>query len=285
MNIREKLNRHDITHRRQFAEYATEHSASDWHQEHLARLYAFWDAANRDYFEGACVRPHILLAEPKTPSRLGDHAHVSGWGSRNQIRIRPSLIRGTHKLLKEGDEYAEGRMRYVEDVLLHESVHQYADEVLHTPEASYKGHGPVFAGECNRISERLGLGPVRPAKARGPLKDRPSCAQWPHNVRPTSYYLGALADPQPVSDNSDEADRPLLTFPCPLDPLAAIPVIAAHFEEMGLAVVLVGLILWRFGKEPTGKEWRTYALPTVERFQSGELSLPAPEPATLGNPF
>jgi hypothetical protein len=82
-------------------------------------------------------------------------------------------------------------------VLSHEAVHQYCDEVLHTPEKSYKGHGPVFAGECTRIGATLGLPPVRPAKARGPNKDMPSCAEWPRNVRPADYYKGALAEPEP----------------------------------------------------------------------------------------
>jgi hypothetical protein len=174
MTIREKLNAADKKHRKDFAEYATHDSASDWHREHLERLYAFGISVNRDRFKGACIQPHIVLAEPKMPRALADHAPVSGWGSRNQIRLRPSVITGQHKLLKDGDEYAEGRMRFVEDVLLHESVHQYADEVLHNPENSYKGNGPVFAGECIRIGAALGLPPVRPAKARGKLKDLPS---------------------------------------------------------------------------------------------------------------
>jgi hypothetical protein len=38
---------------------------------------------------------------------------------------------------------------------------------------------------------------VRSAKRRGPDKDRPSCAQWPHNVRPLDYYLGAVVEPTP----------------------------------------------------------------------------------------
>jgi hypothetical protein len=238
MSIREKLNAADKKHRKDFAEYATQDSASDWHREVLEPLYAFWDSANRDYFEGACVKPHILLNEPKVPQALGDHANVSGWGSRNQIRVRPSLITGKHKLLREGDEFAEGRMRFVEDVLLHESVHQYCDEMLHTPENSYKGHGPTFAGECNRIGATLGLPPVRPAKARGKLKELPSCAQWPHNVRDPAYYLGALADPEPKAGDEDDAgEEDLLTFPCPLDPEEAIPVLLAHFDMIGVEII------------------------------------------------
>jgi hypothetical protein len=36
---------------------------------------------------------------------------------------------------------------------------------------------------------------VRPAKARGKDKDLPTCAEWPHNVRPPGFYLGAFMPP------------------------------------------------------------------------------------------
>src|SRR5262249_54286367 len=74
--------------------------------------------------------------------------------------------------------------------------------------SGYKGHGPVFAGECNRIGAALGLPRVRPAKARGKDGHLPSCAQWPHNVRPEGYYLGAYQPPVPKAKA-----RP----PCELD--------------------------------------------------------------------
>ena len=234
--IRETLNERDVQHRIEFARYATEDAASDWHRTLLDRLYGLWDSINGDHFRGVCIKPHILLAEPKTPRALGDHAPVSGWGSKNQIRLRPSLLDGTHKLLRPGDVFAEGRMRYVEDVLLHESVHQYCDEALHADEKSYKGHGPVFAGECNRIGEALGLAPVRPAKARGKLKDRPSCAQWPHNVRPADYYLGALADPARDQEDDDGDDEEARTFPCPYDPERAAAVFAAHMTAAAIGL-------------------------------------------------
>jgi hypothetical protein len=282
MTIREKLNAADKKHRRDFAEYAIHDSASDWHREMLDRLYTFWDSANRDYFENACVKPHILLNEPKVPQALGDHANVSGWGSRNQIRLRPSLITGQHKLLKPGDEYAEGRMRFVEDVLLHESVHQYCDEVLHTPETSYKGHGPTFAGECNRIGERLGLPPVRPAKARGKLKELPSCASWPHNVRPADYYLGALAEPEPkAGDDEDPGDEDLLTFPCPIDPAEALPVLAAHYGEEARRYIAAG---WGYGPvdgEPVAeKQVRQTAAPVAGN-GDGKAQAPKHKPARV----
>jgi hypothetical protein len=281
MTIRETLNDHDVKHRTEFADYATHHAASDWHREMLDRLYRFWVSANRDYFKGACVKPHILLAEPKTPKALGDHANISGWGSKNQIRIRPTLIDGKHKELKPGPQFAEGRMRFVEDVLLHESVHQYCEEVLHDDEDSYKGHGPIFAGECNRIGEALGLPPVRVAKARGKNKDMPSCAQWPHNVRPADYYLGALADPPPADDPGDQDgdEEEPATFPCPKDPEQAGRVIAAHFDPQWFMTVVktVGSLAEAEIERRTGRRVDVSS-PPVETKEATQTPAPSPEP-------
>jgi hypothetical protein len=237
------LTDHDIEHRHEFARYATRHSPSDWHKAVLERLYRHWGSINGGHFAGECIEPTLDLKEPKSTKLLGLYATIGGHGQPGEILIRPSLVTGKHKLLREGDEFAEGRMRYVEDVLLHESVHQYCWEVLHDIEPSYKGHGPVFAGECNRIGEALGLAEVRPAKARGPLKELPSCADWPHNVRPRDYYLGAVADPEPKpKPDPDEVEAPADTFPCPLDADKAPPVIEAHFDPGRLVPLGVDII-------------------------------------------
>jgi hypothetical protein len=132
-------------------------------------------------------------AEPKSPRALGDQCNISGWGSRNQIRLRPSVLNGKHPSVRPGDGFAEGRFLFVADILLHETVHQFHDEITGQTEAGYKGHGPAFRDECNRIGALLELPHVRIAKARGPEKEQPSCAEWPHCVRPEGYYLGAFA--------------------------------------------------------------------------------------------
>ena len=180
----------------------------------LERLYALWEDWNRDYYRGKLVTPHILLAEPKSPRAFGDHAQLSGWGSRNQIRIRPSIWDGSHPKVRAEEAYAEGRFLLVADILLHETIHQYHDEITGQVENSYHGHGPAFRDECNRIGEMLGLPPVRTAKARGPDKSLPSCAHWPINVRPEGYYRGALElarelvqegeDTEPIDDVSTQ---------------------------------------------------------------------------------
>ena len=201
------LNTADRTHRAQFAEYARQYGHPAFRPV-LDRLYDLWDKWNTQFFAGRLVLPHILLAEPRSPRALGDHCNISGWGSRNQIRIRPSLLNGKHPAVRPGDGCAEGRFLFIADILLHESVHQFHDEITGQTENAYKGHGPAFRDECNRIGDILGLPRVRIAKARGPEKDLPSCAEWPHCVRPDGYYLGAFAyapgymakrEPKPVA--------------------------------------------------------------------------------------
>jgi hypothetical protein len=219
------------THREQFAEFSRSF-AEPWHQAHLEHLYSLWDMFNREYWEGKLVRPHILLAEPSCPSHYGDHAPISGWGSRNQIRIRPSLLYGSHPHVRSGDEFAAGRALFVDDILLHETIHQYHNERTGKNEDAYHGHGPAFAGECNRVGALLGLPPVRPAKARGKHKDMPSCAQWPHNVRPADYYQGAYVPPT--------APAPDATITIPADPIGAARALAEHFQ---------GEQLWDFAVE------------------------------------
>jgi hypothetical protein len=234
MSIREELNDRDIQHRKDFADYVTHHAASDWHREVLDPLYQHWVSVNRDHFEGTCVEPYITLGDPGSPRLLGVYLPVGEFGSQAQIIIRPMLIDGEHKRLRPGDEYAEGRMRFVKDVLLHESVHQYCHEKLKDPEKSYKGHGPIFTGQCNRIGATLGLPPVRLAKKGRKDEHLPTCADWPHNVRPADYYLGAVVEeqPRPKPDDDGEDDTPQ-TFPCPFDPKEAGPVLRANFDQAG----------------------------------------------------
>jgi hypothetical protein len=197
----------DVRHHEQFAGYVKS-SGHLVDQKILRVLYALWGSFNRKLFDGKLtIEPHIILSEPKTPRAYGDHG-VSGWGSPDQIRIRPSLLRGTHRAVRPGDEYKKGRLRLVADILLHEMIHQYLEGVLKVDERSYHGHGPAFRDECNRIGGILGLPPVRSAKRRGRDKALPSCAQWPINVRPLDYYRSAFLPTRggdsPGSDVQDD---------------------------------------------------------------------------------
>jgi hypothetical protein len=130
--------------------------------------------------------PYLLLTQPSNPRRLGDAGLISGFGGRSQIRIWGSLIRQTHPYTRYGSGDAEGIARFIEDILLHEMIHQEQQEVTGFTEAADHGHGPHFRDRCNAIGERLGLPPV---KSR---RERPACQHWPHNVRPKDYYRGAV---------------------------------------------------------------------------------------------
>jgi hypothetical protein len=179
-----------LSHRRGFERFVLEH-AEPWHREHLGRLFTNWRTWNGKHFDGRLEPPYLLLAEPAFSRAYGCCCALSGFGGRSEIRIRPSLVRGSHPHVRAGEDYREGRNLFVDDVLLHEMVHQWQFEVLGDPEPAYQGHGPLFRDVANRIGAVLGLSPVRDCKRRGSGMDLPSCAQWPHCVRPADHYRGA----------------------------------------------------------------------------------------------
>ncbi len=196
----------DIAFREQMRRYILEHS-EPWHREHLGRLERFWEQWNAEHFGAEMVIAAIVLSEPSTPRRLGQCAAVSGIGCRSEISIRPSLLTGTHPMVRGGAKYAEGRSLFVADVLLHEMIHQWQQEVTGHTEEGYHGHGPTFRDKANEIGAKLGLPPVRTSKARGKDEDLPSCSYWPHRNRPDGYFLGAYVL---TSGDAPEEDRPAL---------------------------------------------------------------------------
>jgi hypothetical protein len=180
-----------IAHRKGFWEFVNAHGAP-WHRQHLGRLLELWLEWNQRYFAAALVPPYILLNEPVAPNVYGNCARISGFGARSQIRIRPSLLKGTHPRVRPGKSYAEGRFLFAADIALHEMIHQWQQEVTGKNENGYHGHGPAFRDKANEIGAQLGLPRVRTSKNRGKqYKGLPSCSQWPHNVRPAEYYQGA----------------------------------------------------------------------------------------------
>ncbi len=108
-----------------------------------------------------------------------------------------------------GAKFAEGRFRFAADVLLHEMVHQWHQEVTGQHDNNgYGGHGPAFRDKANEISEQMGLPRVRTCKERGKDRDLLSCSYWPGNTRPEGYYLGACITPSScVHTSKDEADH------------------------------------------------------------------------------
>ena len=173
----------------------------------VMRLGEHWATVTARWFPGQMTRPTILLACPAKSSAFGDTANIGSYGEPVEIRIRPSIIDGTHPKVNGPQE---GCWRFAEDVLLHESIHQWQFEVSGNSEDSYHGHGPQFTAHCNRIGTDLGLPSVVTRNRKG--SKNPRSAQWPHNVRPPGYYLGAYdpeggtADPGEETEPADPPD-------------------------------------------------------------------------------
>jgi hypothetical protein len=169
----------------------------------LVALRDHWRDCNTEFFESVMVEPYITLTEPSAPQIYGQCWSVSLWGSRLEIRIRPSLLGGTHpqivvpylpdpdhadSVIADSAGYEAGRTQFVKDVLLHEMIHQHVMEHQRgVDESAYHGHGPVFTAHCNCIGAELGLAPVV-VRNRGDKK--PKAAQWPHCVAPSDRYSG-----------------------------------------------------------------------------------------------
>ena len=163
-----------------------------------------WRQANDRWFGGRMVKPDIRLTPPPGTTTYGDTRPIGSAGGKLEIRIRPTLLEGTHPKVHGN---AAGCFRFVADVLLHEMIHQWAIEVTGETDDGYKrGHGPHFAAKCNQIGADLGL-PEVVAKNRPGKPKQPLCAIWPHNVRPPEYYLGAchVFDPEkPAAKPAEE---------------------------------------------------------------------------------
>jgi len=177
-------------------------------RDNLLRLRDHWHEANLRHFNGEMTLPYITLTVPSKPSLLGQCCAVSSWGSRLEIKLRPSLLSGDHPALVSGDQHEPGRLRFAADVLLHETIHQYHQEITGKTEASYHGHGPAFTATANAIGARLGL-PEVVARNRGG-SSLAKATQWPHCVRDPAYYLGAYRVP-----STTDASPPPETVTCP----------------------------------------------------------------------
>lgn len=239
------LPEHVLQHREKFQDYVLNHSES-WLRPFLVCFYEHWHNWNNQFFDNEMTPPYILIAEPSSPRFWGDCSRISGFGGRSQIRIRPSVLSGKATNVRSGVEFFEGRKRIGADIVLHEMIHQWAQEVTCINEASFSGHGNNFRDKCNEIGRVLGLPPVRNSKKRGKDKDLPSCSFWPHVVRPKDYYLGALI-PNVTSveskdpDSDEEEIEPTHTIPIPLDPQKAAVVLKEHFKRERLSELLVNL--------------------------------------------
>lgn len=185
-------------------ETSIRNSFADWSQQfgssQQQELYLKWHEYKRTYFDDApMVQPIIEIDSVSTLKTMGEYAIKTGSGLTGKITIKESIVSGRYLHLNLGaDPTGEGHKRFVLDILLHEMVHQFIHEILGKSEPSYSGHGPVFKEQCNRIGDIIGLPLVRDCKRRGRYAELPSCAHWPHNVRPIDYYKAVY---QPKEQN------------------------------------------------------------------------------------
>lgn len=187
----------DIKHKREFEELVRAEPNGE-NRAFMVELFDKWHLCNREYLQSELLIPtYITLSVPHNPRAIGCYSSESSWGGKSEISIRPSLFSGKHKSINPSAPM-EGRKRYIFDILLHEMVRQYCIEKQGKPESGNHGHGPIFRDQCNRISDILGIAQrVRSNKKTKRDRHLPSCAQWPHNVRPPDYYMGAIKEGQP----------------------------------------------------------------------------------------
>jgi hypothetical protein len=163
-----------------------ENHADTTSRDGLLALRDHWRDCNTWFFDGRMLEPYITLTEPSAPQIYGQCCPLSSWGSRLEIRLRPSLLNGTHPHMMRGVGFAAGRTQFVKDVLIHQHIMEHQPAV---DEESYHWHGPVFTDHCNRIGEKFGLAEVVVRNRGG--KKLPKAAQWPHCVFPADRYGGA----------------------------------------------------------------------------------------------
>jgi hypothetical protein len=171
--------------------------------EHLCRK---WLEFNGTYFGDELIPPFLAFEEPGHTTCYGEYSTVSAFGGSGQIMIRPSLLAGTLQHFREGNRNKEGMRRFMDQVLLHEMIHQWQHEVNGTDPGefnNYGGHGCTFSQKANEIGARLEIPPVRLRNKKshsGKTADLPNPSQWPHCVTPIEHYLGAYV---PASQDED----------------------------------------------------------------------------------
>lgn len=205
--------------------------------QHLEWCFDRWEHWRQRFFPDADLT-FPFFQSGRRGTEFGHYSTIGDSGQPSVIHIKRSVLMGTSditvyrisptKKLVLRANHPE-RLKFVDQVILHELVHQYLHEgappeVIRKYETSeagtnHKGHGSLFAAECNRINEVLHpeLGfefiPVRHVKRdRGPLdhRQRPSCAQFTHGElmfawSPTEEKLTA----EQLEDNRQRLEQAL----------------------------------------------------------------------------
>src|SRR6266545_1209704 len=178
-----------VTHedeRQAYPQFASLH-AEEAYRTRLAELYATWREFNREYFGGRLFEPHLAIGRT-APRSLGHTTRTTDYGGQVQTTLNAGLVFGTNRdWVVRPWPPAPGTGRFIEDLLLRLTVRQFVAEVLGADEPGYRGFGPLFVKEANRIGVSLGLAAV--VERRRGIGDRePVGSCWPHCVRPALYY-------------------------------------------------------------------------------------------------
>jgi hypothetical protein len=169
-----------------FAKFAAR-QAEPVYRDVAAELYRCWWRWNVQYFRGRLKEPHLTIGITG-PRALGFCKPITDFGAILQITLNQRVVFGAHRIVHAAWP-SDGLKLFIRDILLHEVIHQWQFEIAANHEKSYRGHGPRFCGQCNRIGEDLGLPPVVVRRRGEKHADRPLCTQWPHCVRPPGFYL------------------------------------------------------------------------------------------------
>jgi hypothetical protein len=166
-------------------------------RELIIALYEAFDEHNARFWDSALTPVPILITPPTSPKAFADASEFSGFGCRQQLRMRPACARGVYPIGAYGTAPKPGwrmlpghplkdRLRWLSDVVLHEMVHLWLNQIEHPDRHDHQGHGKPFCAECNRISSMMSpaLPNVVPRRRKGQAASLPIGAQWPHNVRP-----------------------------------------------------------------------------------------------------
>ncbi len=191
-------------------DYARRRATGLWGEFEPVLLDHF-DRFNSTHFFGKLPKLEVKMGRCASPRTiLGEYAHRGDHGLLGEIIINQRLFHNGVKGVIIEDATRPGFLRFVDDVLLHEMTHAFCHLVRKQPEVTYRGHGPAFTAECNRIGTTFALDPVRHAKSKKKIEEHlQRCNQWPHCVRDPDYYLGAVVDvqdPAKVVDDDDLAE-------------------------------------------------------------------------------
>jgi hypothetical protein len=192
--------------RRAYAEFASHHAEEEYRRL-LAELYSTWSSFNHDYFDGKLTAPHLAIGRT-APRSLGHCSSTTDYGGKVAIVLNDGLVFGTNRnfvvrpWMPAAGTRAQGTERFIGDLLLRLTVRQYVLETLNDDEPGYRGFGPKFAEEANRIGNLLGLSPVvdrnRPPSVvdSNPETDerQPLARGWPHCVYPDTRYGDDITD-------------------------------------------------------------------------------------------